>query len=458
MRNVPETPVGPDGLQASEADLLFQPLTPFSNLALAVSGGADSLSLLVLFNDWRQRTGWGGAVEVVTVDHGLRPESADEAALVAQCAEARDLPHTILCWQGEKPSRNLQEDARLARYRLIAEHMRHSGAEALVLGHHLYDQAETFLDRLTRGSGLAGLSAMAPDEPDGPEGLRLLRPLLSVPRERLEASLAVRGLDWCRDPSNDDPKYKRGRLRRILPLLAAEGLSSERIAQTARQLRRAREALDTVVGQTAAAEIEDHPAGALRLTRDAYCGLAEELRLRLLTHMVLRTAGVRPRLRLQKLETLDRQLMSGKSGRHTLAGVLFETGESWLWAAREPGRSPPETLRNPRGRGIWDRRYRYRFPENETGGMPDRDLFLGPLCSAPVAPPDILWPSGWPKSAFGCSPVVWDADGMAISGPLLAGRAGADSGVGMPFDLERLPIQGRLTVNYVEEGAADGEN
>jgi len=458
VRNAPERPVEPQGLPAHEVDLLFQPLTAFSRLALAVSGGADSLSLLVLFSEWRQRSGWSGVAEVLTVDHGLRPESAGEASFVSNRAETYGLPCAILRWQGEKPSRNIQEDARRARYRLIAAHMARSGAEALVLGHHLHDQAETFLDRLTRGSGLTGLGAMAPDEQDGPEGLRLLRPLLSIPRERLAASLEDRGLSWCTDPSNSDPKYKRSRLRRVLPLLEAEGLSAERIAETARQIKRAREALDAIVRQTAETRIENHPAGPLRLPGGVYRGLAEELRLRLLTFMIWRITGDRPRLRLRKLENLDRELMSGSSCRHSLAGALFETGGSWLWGWKEAGRAPPETLVDPDGPGVWDRRYRYR-PSGPGRRMPSgQDIRLGPLCSAPLTSSDILWPSGWPKDAFSCSPVVWNASGEVFFCSVPVASAGIENAGEAALELERLPIPGRLTVNYVDEGASDGEN
>jgi len=449
--NAPEAPVEPEWLPDDDVDALFSRLTPFSKLAIAVSGGADSLCLMVLLKEWSRRTSWPGTFEVLCVDHGLRAESAVEAAFVARSAEELGLPSTILRWTGDRPERNLQEEARNARYRLMAEHMRGSGAQALVLAHHLDDQAETFLDRLTRGSGVTGLGAMAQDEAGGPSGLRLLRPLLSVRKRRLEASLKRRGMTWCSDPSNADAKYKRSRLRALMDLLATEGLSAERIARTAANMQRADAALQDLVRSVFTDRITEHPAGPLRLERQAYRSLAEEVRLRLLAAMIARVTGRAPRPRLRKLAGLDAVLNSDNACGQPLAGALFQADAAVIFCWREPGRTPPETLTGPTGAGVWDRRYRYRVVGEAEMETTRAGLRLGPLGAAPLAAAQVDWPQGWPKAAFDCAPAIW-SDGDAVRLPFL----GPETDIGSfcrceEFELERLPFQVRLAANFTEE-------
>lgn len=444
VHNVPDNGREPGGLSADEADALFSRLNSFSNLALAVSGGADSLCLLVLFDEWRQRNRWDGCAEVLVVDHGLRPESAAEALFVSDAARRHGLECSTLRWEGIKPVSNVQDAARRARYGLIAHRIAETGAEALVLGHHMDDQAETFLDRLTRGSGVSGLSAMAIDEPGGPEGLRLLRPFLGVRKNRLEASLRERSRSWCQDPTNDDGKYKRSRLRRIMSLLEDEGLTAERLAETAGRMRRARVVLDGAVQDIASRLLENHPAGPARLNRASYRALPEDLRQRLLKDMVRIVTGRRPEPRLRQIETLDDLFCSPASGRQTLCGAMFEAADPFVWSWREPGRVPPETLSDPVGAGVWDHRYRYTVPDAGPAEARGIGLRLGPLMHAPVSSKDIIWPQGWPKSAFECSPAVWNAQGGLLAQAVSLKTGTGENNHSCSLDLERLPIRGKL--------------
>ncbi|AQQ04955.1 tRNA lysidine(34) synthetase TilS [Roseibium algicola] len=454
--SAPDGPVEPLRLPADRVDALFSKLSSFSNLALAVSGGSDSLCLLVLFDEWRKRTGWQGAAEVLCVDHQLRPESGQEAEFVATNARACGLACTVLRWTGTKPAANLQEAARIARYRLMAARMRDIGAEALVLGHHLDDQAETFLDRLTRGSGVTGLSGMAADEDCGPEGLRLLRPLLSVSKSDLEATLEERGRSWCTDPSNRNPKYKRSRLRAILSLLAEEGLSAERLAQTATNIRRAREALERTADDLVARLITEHPAGPARLEREAYREQPEELRLRLLVYLMARVSGKNSRPRLARLQALDGVLMSGETNRQTFQGSVFDADASVIRVWKEPGREPPGILTGLAGSGSWDGRYLYRVSTCPVGES-DAPLCLGPLMNAPVASREIDWPAGWPKAAFDCAPVLWRAGEILTPASATAVLTIGNTCSSADLNLERMPIQGKLPDNFMDNEDTDEE-
>ncbi|WP_430511151.1 tRNA lysidine(34) synthetase TilS [Pannonibacter phragmitetus] len=362
-------PAAPDFSSAlpvsdDEAARLLAPLEQFSSLALAVSGGGDSLALLHLTAGWaRARRSAGLAAPsllVLTVDHGLRPEAASEARFVLQQAEALQLPARILTWQAPEGLANLQAEARMARYSLLADAMDLSGVEALVLAHHLDDQIETFFDRLTRGSGVYGLAAMAADQPGGPFGLRLLRPFLTVPGARLKASLAARGLAWVDDPSNSNPAYKRVRLRQLQAGLLIEGLDPARINSTINRMARAAQAIDAAADVLLKdASVGDVPDFA-RLDLARLALLPEEVRLRLLARLAQHVSGSLHPPRLDRLEALDARLLAGGALRVTLAGTVFDLsagGRLRLWP--EPGRALPDTVELLPGQCIhWDGRYR----------------------------------------------------------------------------------------------------
>ena len=231
-------------IPAEEARLILTPIiADKGRVLLAVSGGPDSVALMrLLALLHRERPGC--AIEVATVDHGLQPDSAKEAASVGRWARQCGFAHAILRWEGAKPASHIQEKARAARYALLAERAREIGAATLVTAHTLDDQAETVLMRLAHGSGLAGLAAMRPLTQRA-EGLRHARPLLGVAKSRLVATCVANGWPFIEDPSNADPRFARARWRRLAPALRREGLTAERLAKLAWRAARAEEALET---------------------------------------------------------------------------------------------------------------------------------------------------------------------------------------------------------------------
>lgn len=230
-------PVGPE-----EAETFFAPLRSYSKLVLAVSGGADSLALLALAAKWRASApATTPELSVATVDHALRAGSANEAAYVQDVATAFGISHTTLTWSGEKPATRLQERARAARYDLLITHARAIGAGAIVTAHHAQDQAETVLMRLCAGSGIAGLAAMPLVTLNN--GMPLIRPFLSVDKDRLIATLQADELRWFEDPSNQSYRFERVRLRRAFAALSKEGLDTHRLRKLALRAKRADVAL-----------------------------------------------------------------------------------------------------------------------------------------------------------------------------------------------------------------------
>ena len=196
-------------LRDDEAGALFFGLENSRGLILAVSGGADSTALLVLAARWAKRLKHPPKLVAVTIDHGLRAEAAREAAAVRRLARRFGVAHRTLRWQGRKPGTGLQEAARNARYRLLAQAAASAGYVHILTAHTMDDQAETVLFRLARGSGLDGLTAMrklSPFPQSGFENLVLVRPLLDVSRAQLRGELKARAQAWLEDPMNDEAR------------------------------------------------------------------------------------------------------------------------------------------------------------------------------------------------------------------------------------------------------------
>jgi tRNA(Ile)-lysidine synthase len=225
----------------SALDRIFAPLDHAPALIAAVSGGPDSIALMHLLARWNERPA-SRRIIVATIDHGLRPEAAEEARWVAGEAAALGLTHRILTWTGDKPASALQERARAARYSLLVELAREIGASYLITAHTLDDQAETILMRIARGSGLTGLRGMALER--NRDGIRHLRPLIEIPKTALVDLCTSEGWRFVTDPSNRDERFTRVRWRSLMPVLAAEGLTAARLADLARRARQAEEALD----------------------------------------------------------------------------------------------------------------------------------------------------------------------------------------------------------------------
>jgi len=302
------------------------------HLAVAVSGGADSLALTLLAAQWTRER--GGTVTAMTVDHALRAASADEARQVADWLAARGVAHVTLRWEGDKPANGIQDAAREARYELLRRAAAERGILHLLLAHHQDDQAETLLQRLTRGSGVDGLAAMSP-QVNLPE-LRLLRPLLEAPRSALQAYLQDLGQDWIEDPSNRSPKFQRVRLRN---LLQDEGLEAKRLAATSRALGRARQTLEQAAADLAARAVSLHQAGYARLDLVPLLAAPDEVSLRVLAACCRTIAGgVDYPPRLEKLERLLAELRGGLAGRRSFGGCLMTPSKGLLLIGREPQR------------------------------------------------------------------------------------------------------------------------
>ena len=290
-----------------------------ARIGLAVSGGPDSLALLLLAAAARP-----GMVEVASVDHALRPESRGEAEMVADLCNRLEIPHTILtvAWE-QKPRTAFQERARIARYRLLSEWAKERALGALATAHHLDDQVETFVMRLARGAGVQGLAGMRRAVPVPGSRVPLIRPLLGWRRSELEQICADAGVSPVHDPSNLDEQFERVRARQALAGLPQ--LDSALVARSIAHLGDADAALRwavtkeweraVVVGDE---EIVYLPDGAPR-----------EIRRRIVSRAIalLAREGSGAELRGNQVDRLLAVLASG--GKATLRGVLCSGGEEW---------------------------------------------------------------------------------------------------------------------------------
>jgi tRNA(Ile)-lysidine synthase len=335
-------------VSAAEAKVLFRPLAQRRALVLAVSGGPDSTALLYLAARWCRTLKKPPALLAVTIDHGLRPESAHEARTVRRLARALGVAHRIRRWSGTKPRTSLQEAARAMRYGLLAEAARSIGADCVVTAHTLDDQAETVLFRMARGSGVTGLCGMRTIAPlpcaegggDTEQRLSIARPLLAVRKARLIATLSRARIPFAEDLSNRDVRFARARWRELIPMLAREGLGAERIALLARRLMRADAALEVAVDRA----VEDFGVqnrGDAPIVLDAtrFLRLPAEIGIRLLGRTIAHR-GSEGALRLGQLEALHAAIETAEYGslRRTLAGALVTLRYSKLTIERAPAR------------------------------------------------------------------------------------------------------------------------
>jgi tRNA(Ile)-lysidine synthase len=273
--------------------------------AVAVSGGGDSLALMHLLAGFARVRKLPQPV-VLTVDHGLNKTSARDARQVAAWAQAAGLKAHVLVWRGNKPKSDIEASAREARYRLMGTWMAKQGVASLFVGHTEDDQAETFLLRLARGSGLDGLSAMrahAPWPVAGFEDLAVARPLLGISRAALRDYLTVAGHAWLDDPMNEDTAFDRVKLRRARAALEEAGLSAARIAAAAGHLARARESLEILTEAVVERAVRFGGGGVL-LDPVALTAAPRELGLRALASVLMTVSGQSYRPRFESLERL----------------------------------------------------------------------------------------------------------------------------------------------------------
>ena len=334
----------------------FSGLRAEHHVALAVSGGSDSTAMMHLTAMWARANHPGLTLSVLTVDHGLRPEAAAEAALVAQWAEELGLRHHVLHWTANpKPTTALQARARTARYGLMAEWCQSHDATVLLTAHTLDDQAETVLMRLSRTTSPESLAGIRPA--GSWDGLPLLRPLLRAKRQALRDWLAGLGQPWIDDPSNEDDRFERVRARRSLAGMSPE--ASARLAVLAERSTRAAELLERSARRWLALSLQEHEAGICHVAEGDFQDLPAALQERILAIIIARYGGRQAPPEAEELRRMA-EWASGAPGpvRCTLGGALLGRRKTGFWVTREAARiaAAPQTVPET-GKLLWDNRF-----------------------------------------------------------------------------------------------------
>ncbi|SLN54447.1 tRNA(Ile)-lysidine synthase [Falsiruegeria litorea R37] len=383
------------------------------HVAVAVSGGGDSVALLHLAS--RLAAAQNVQVQAVTVDHGLRSEAADEARQVAQRATDWGLKHTTLNWAGWTGAGNLQAEARRARYALMADWARGHGVQAVLLAHTADDQAETVLMGLARASGVDGLSAMP--EMREVNGSCLLRPLLRHSRQELRAYLEAHGVGWIEDPSNQDIRFERIRMRQAKSALDELGLSAPALSQVAQNMAQAQAALDFHT-QASARAICQLDAGDVLITLDSFAALPQETARRLLLGAVAWVNGGSERPRRQPtLMTLT----AAQQGRPAqLGGCRIVKQRNRMRVCRE--HHAVRDLRTQPGE-LWDNRWRLSGPDEDgvtIAALGEQGVLQCPNWRETGRPHVAMLaaPAVWRGSDLVAAPLAGMANGWRFEGPM----------------------------------------
>ncbi|WP_299724400.1 tRNA lysidine(34) synthetase TilS [uncultured Tateyamaria sp.] len=371
-------------------------------LGVAVSGGGDSVALLAALVEFSKKNPID--LHVITVDHGLRPETKHEIALVTDLCARWELPHHVEFWTGWKGQGNLQAAARDARYGLIADWAYGNQITHVGLGHTADDQAETFLMRLARGAGVDGLSAMSPRRVQ--HGITWVRPFLRVERSALRTYLRAARLDWCEDPSNENRDFERIRVRDALTVLGSLGVQTEALVDVAQNMSRAREALDWqtfLAAQDAATLLY----GAIAIDLRKFRMLPEEIGRRLMVHAITWIAGTTYPPRRDAIATVMRAVRSASGA--TLEGCQITVENDVIWVFRELNTLEDVTCEVG---DMWDDRWLVTGPED------DPDIEVRALGYEQLSEiPD--WRTlGLPRAALAVTPSVWYDDRM-IAAPVV---------------------------------------
>jgi len=362
------------------------------------------MSLALLASRWA--AAHGGVFVAITVDHGLRPDSASEARQVGDWLNQLGIRHRILRWQGPYPETGIQAAARQARYGLLMDYCRDQAILHLLVGHHREDQAETVLIRRARSSGSDGLAAMAAVSEW--KHLRLLRPLLDVPRERLTATLDAAGQTWIDDPSNDNTEMARGRLRaQGDPSSLADALVTAQVSASERILA------ERATAGLAARALRFHPAGFATIDRNVLTTAAPDIIERLLARTVMAIAGRTYPPRSDRTRRLrDAMANTGPITGRTLGGCRLIGRQNLTYVCREEARIGPPVRLAVGTEAVWDSRFKVSVTKNLA-----EETWLGALTapgwSQVVAVDPRLRTTSMPHAVRAVLPAIWCGDQVA---------------------------------------------
>ena len=374
-------------------------------LAVAVSGGADSLALLLLAHELAQKK--GSHIVALTVDHGLRPESKEEATRIGKWAKERGIEHVILEWVDDKPTARLQERARKARYTLLTKWCRQHQISTLLLGHHQQDQEETFWLRLSSGSGLDGLSGIK--KCTVRDGILLLRPLLDFPKGRIKETLLEQNQEWIEDPSNQSSRFFRGRFRRFLD---EEGLSSVRLSQVMKKFQVDADFIQEAVSKAIQESVQLHEGGYLTVKKESFNELHPAVAHRFLSFLLQWFSNKEYALRSIQVTGMMDKIKRESS--FTAGGIYWTFSREEMLLTREKRALQQELfVCSLQEKTLWDQRF---WIDSRLSQYVPKESIIGPMGLIPGLKKEVKSPI--PAQVWPTLPALWEK-GKVVAVPHL---------------------------------------
>ena len=330
-------------------------------LCVAVSGGIDSLSLMLILNKWCNIN--NSKLYAVTVDHGLRQKSREEAEYVAEICKSKNIEHCILTWEGEKPKNNIELVARENRYNLIANYCKENNIDYLFVAHHMQDQVETFFIRLFRGSGIDGLSSMKTIAEN--YGLKIIRPFLDMQKETLKNYLLQNNIEWVEDESNSDEKYLRNKIRNFLNTFDDRENIIKRVNFAINQIGDYKIFVDDYLKKIEKRILSFNSFGSCLFDKNELLKEDENIILKILAKISMVISGNYYKPRLEKLKRLLDNLQNSDAIKYTFYGCIFETyNDNKIMVYREYNSIGDDVNLIYNKEVIWDNRFKIILKEN----------------------------------------------------------------------------------------------
>ncbi len=338
----------------------YKELLGNKNLAIGVSGGSDSLGLLLIVNGWAQKNNCD--ITAITVDHKLRKESTMEANYVAELCKKIKVKHVILTWNCEKPTSNIELKAREARYKFISKYCNENSIKYLLTAHHMDDQAETFFIRLFRGSGVDGLASM--QDISNLYGLTIIRPFLTIHKQQIKDYLLENNVKWLEDESNSDEKFIRNKIRNFINSFENSYEIVNRINFAIDEINQTKETINILIEKIEQNNVKFDPFGSCIFNKKLL-GEKEVVLLKILAKMAMNISGNVYKPRLEKLKRLALVLKSSKNIRYTFYGCIFETySENLFIVYREYNAICDDVELIYNDYVVWDDRFRIKLKKD----------------------------------------------------------------------------------------------
>jgi tRNA(Ile)-lysidine synthase len=267
-------------------------------IAVAVSGGCDSVALTILLDEFCR----GKKIKLfaVTIDHKMRESSSREALELGKILAKKKISHEVLSiFKKEVPQKNIEASLRELRYDMLRGFCEENKIEHLFLGHHAGDVAENFLIRLFRGSGLDGLSTMA--EVGEYKGIKLTRPLLDFEKDDLKSFLTEKKIKWFEDETNDDEKFLRNKIRKFFESFEEKNLIQKRIKKATDEISQMRDFLDEVLLREAYSAVR-FEGNYFLLNHEKFKQIPRKIGLKILALILMEVGGKEYKPRLEKLQ------------------------------------------------------------------------------------------------------------------------------------------------------------